>query len=83
MNTVMTRRYVYFTIIFTIARYHNFILKNTRFDRKLNLDTQMDSKKQIWVEKPSNGRPAPDADGKSLDSCAQPITLGSCATQRE
>jgi len=60
MNTAMTRKYVYFTIIITIGRCQIFIFKKTQiwYDfSKLNLDTQMDSKKQIWVEKTSNGSP--------------------------
>ena len=53
----MTGRYVYCTIRLTVA--HCQIFKQIWWDFwQLNLDTQMDSKTQTWVEKNSNGSPA-------------------------
>ena len=65
MNTAMTRIYVYFAIIFTVVgRCQIFILKKTDLIRFVKINPRHPDrlKKQIWVEKPSNGSPNGNTD---------------------
>jgi len=59
VNTAMTRTYIYFSIIITIGRCQIFIFEKTDLIGFFKIKPRHPDglKKQIWVEKPSNGSP--------------------------